>query len=416
MNKKLKKYLHARTTKGLWTLSKPERDNYKAAIIIPALAERNYLPETLASLATNPAEYQQQTLILIVINNRTDISDDQLQDNQQVLQWLKSNPFPDLNIAWVDASSSGLELPAKGGVGLARKIGFDLALVQLDWSQQPLLISLDADTLVDENYLSAIFEHFRTSQSGAATIPFRHRTAGDPQQEAAIRQYELYLRSYLFGLQQAGSPYAYHTIGSAFACRAEAYVAAGGMNRRSAAEDFYLLQQLEKTSGVEMLGGTVVRPSPRFSNRVPFGTGKAVQGQVEDDRQLFQFSSVAAFKVLQRWLALVGESLELPAETLIIKATELSPSLTQFILELNFPIVWSRMQKNHTNLPRRQNAFHCWFDALRSRQLLTRLDDDGDFRKSKLVAELLEWGGYSGVNRWEDQLSLLEQLQLVGKI
>jgi len=47
-------------------------------------------------------------------------------------------------------------------------------------------------------------------------------------------------------LQQAGSPYAYHTIGSAFACRAEAYIAAGGMNRRHAAEDFYFLQQLAK--------------------------------------------------------------------------------------------------------------------------------------------------------------------------
>jgi hypothetical protein len=52
------------------------------------------------------------------------------------------------------------------------------------------------------------------------------------------------------------------------ACRASAYVAAGGMNRRLAGEDFYFLQQVHKTSGVAALYGTTVHPSPRSSQRV----------------------------------------------------------------------------------------------------------------------------------------------------
>lgn len=415
MNKQLKKYLATRASSSPWKIEEINRTDYNVAIIIPALAERDNLPQTLTSLATNPAAYLQQTLILIVVNNRADSPADQFHDNQQTLQWLKSNPFPELAIARIDASSSGLELPAKEGVGLARKIGFDLVLSQLDWSRGSLLISLDADTLVEKNYLPAIFEHFKNSQRGAATLPFRHQSAENPQQETAIRRYELYLRSYLFGLQQAGSPYAYHTIGSAFVCRAEAYVAAGGMNRRRAAEDFYFLQQLAKTCGVEMLSGTVVRPSPRFSDRVPFGTGKTVQGQVEESRQLFQFSSAAAFKLLQRWLVLVGESLELSAAAVITAAADLSPGLQRFLVELNFSEVWCRLQNNHANLQRRLNAFDCWFDALRTRQLLTRIDADHEQSVEPLVAELLEWGGFSGVHRESEQLLLLEQLQQTEK-
>lgn len=412
-NKQLKKYLRSRTIASPWEIEGTDRQDYKAAVVVPALAERNSLSKTLASLATNPGEYLQQTLILIVVNNRADSSAEQLQDNQQTLLWLKSSPVAELNVAWIDASSPSLELPAKEGVGLARKIGFDHALSQLAWSQQPLLVSLDADTLVDEHYLPAIFTHFENSQCGGASLPFRHQEAEEPQQESAIRHYELYLRSYLFGLQQAGSPYAYHTIGSAFACRADAYIAAGGMNRRLAAEDFYFLQQLAKTSGVEILRGTVVRPSPRYSSRVPFGTGMAVQGQVESDLRLFQFSSAAGFSLLRQWLDLVTESLEQPGGYIFEQAAELSPVLELFLAELNFVAVWTRLRANHFDFPSRQRAFHGWFDGLRSRQLLSRLDAGRQQQGAGLVAELLAWGGYPEVTAEAEQLLLLEQLQYV---
>ncbi|SHJ07127.1 Glycosyltransferase like family 2 [Malonomonas rubra DSM 5091] len=411
LNKKLNKYLKTRATTSPWQLSGSETKNSKAAIIIPALAESNTLPKTLASLATNPPEQLQQTQIVIVINNRPTATDEEKSDNQATLRWLQDNPYPQLNLNWVDASSPGYEIPCKEGVGFARKIGFDLALQQLDWSREPLLISLDADTLVDRDYLPAISCHFASSKCGAAVLPFRHQAAEDPQQEAAIRQYELYLRSYLFGLQQAGSPYAYHSIGSAFACRADAYVAAGGMNRRQAAEDFYFLQQLAKTSGVEMLCGTVVGPSPRFSGRVPFGTGKAVQGQVEEGVASFCFSTAQAFQLLQQWVQLVENSLDKTAEQLLAATENISPVLHGFLQELKFAKSWSGLQNNHRTREQRLQAFHSWFDALRTRQLLTRLDAGRHQTTAQIVSELLEWGGYPGVTEESAQLVLLEELQ-----
>jgi hypothetical protein len=244
-------------------------------------------------------------------------------------------------------------------------------------------------------------------------LPFRHRPADDLRQEKAIRHYELYLRSYLFGLQQAGSPYAYHTIGSTFACRADAYLKAGGMNRRQAAEDFYFLQQLAKTTGVERLQGTLVQPSPRYSTRVPFGTGRAVQEQVDESRTLFQFSSVGAFSVLQSWLALIDNSLEAAAEVVLKNAEQLSPSLLLLLVELNFADIWEKLRANHPDLRRRRAAFHNWFDALRTRQLLSRIDAEEVRSPEELVEELLAWGGHTGITQKADQLGLLERLQQV---
>lgn len=411
MNRQLEKYLRTRGVQDRWALSGSERRDFRAVVVIPSLAEADFLPQTLNTLACNPTDLLRQTLILIVVNNREDASGEQRDDNCETLSWLRSHPLDRLNLAWIDACSPGLELPPKEGVGLARKIGFDLALCHLDWRKSPILVSLDADTLVDADYLPAIFRHFSGSPFGGAVLPFRHQAAEDRQQEQSIRRYELYLRSYLFGLSEAGSPYAYHTIGSAFACRGEAYVVAGGMNRRSAAEDFYFLQQLAKTSGVAMLKGTIVRPSPRCSTRVPFGTGRVVEAEAESGEQLYRFISVEAFSVLQDWLGLVEAHPDSSGRELFDGAERLSPRLSLFLDELDFIAVWERLCKNHKGLEQRKNAFHRWFDALRTRQMLGRVDSCHRRPAKEIVAELLSWGGLAASHDENGQLALLGKVQ-----
>ena len=406
----VQKYLSTRAILSPWQLVGSNRKNFSAAVIIPALDERETLPKTLASLSKNPPEYLKETLVIVVVNNRRGVSAEVFAENLATLDWLQSCPFTQLNLAWIDASSSGFELGEKEGVGLARKIGFDASLSLLDWQVDPVLISLDADTLVDLTYFPAIFSHFRQSRAGGTAIPFCHQFAEDEEQEKAIRQYELYLHSYTFGLQLAGSPYAYHTIGSAFACRATSYVKSGGMNRRCGGEDFYFLQQIAKVSGVDLLNGTVVRPSPRFSDRVAFGTGKAVEGQVVNGVELFDFVSVDSFKVLQSWLELPTVYIEKPAELMCEKAAELSVELNIFLAQLDFVDVWRKLQKNYSCPIRRLAAFHAWFDALRTRQLLTRFEKKRNIPTERIVADLLKWGGYCDMQKPDLQLGLLEQL------
>ena len=107
---------------------------------------------------------------------------------------------------------------------------------------------------------------------------FHHRTEDNNETiEKAIREYEGYLRYFEKSLKYTGFPYYYHTIGSAFAVTADAYVCAGGMGRQQGGEDFYFLHKIFPMGKVAVLDNVFVYPMARFSERVPFGTGPALQ-------------------------------------------------------------------------------------------------------------------------------------------
>jgi len=407
----LLKYLRKRPFNGSWTLEGHFRDDYDACIIIPALAEADNLPETLESLSKNPQEFLDRTLIVVVVNHRVDTILSLQRDNQKTLALLRQYPSNNLQLTWVNACTQGLELPDKQGVGLARKIGFDLALSHLNCQTNPFLISLDADTLVHPNYLPALYKHFLNSSQGGATIPFRHRVPYGQENEYAIRSYELYLRSYAYGLSLARSPYAYTSIGSAFACTAEAYIQAGGMNRRQAGEDFYFLQQVAKTTRISHVHGTMVFPSSRTSTRVPFGTGVAVSSQTEAGPPVFTFSEKSAFATLKEWLILATTHWQANPREVLDRACQIDPRLGFFLRKLNFEEVWSQLKSNHREKNQFINNFHCWFDGLRSRQLLTSLSKMERDNALVIVNELFRWGGMAEKQTESEQLITLEQLQ-----
>lgn len=368
-------------------------------------------------MAANPAETLQKFLVLVVVNQRTDAPAADKADNLATLKQLAgaTPPLSRLRLAWVDACSAGLEMPAKGGgVGLARRIGLDLALTRLDGkSGDPLLVCLDADTLVQPDYLPALLGHFTHSRSGAAVIPFVHRRGTSPEADRIITRYELFLRGYVLGLKLAGSPYAFHSVGSAMACRASAYAKIGGMNSRAAGEDFYFLQQLARTVGVEQLGGTVVRPSPRASHRVPFGTGRSVSRMQAGGEGEQLFYHPACFRVLAAWLALVAARPDADGRLLHARAGEISPALGEF-LELNrFGEIWEKLRRNYPAREALIKAFHGWFDGLKTMKLIHHLSA-GLFPRcgpGEALADLFTWEGLAPVSGMEEQLKALRRLQ-----
>ena len=60
---------------------------------------------------------------------------------------------------------------------------------------------------------------------------------------------------YVAGLAMAGSRYAHHSLGSTIAVHAKTYAAVRGYPKRSAGEDFYLLNKICKLAPVERLAG-----------------------------------------------------------------------------------------------------------------------------------------------------------------
>jgi len=249
-------------------------------VVIPCHDEPNVL-STLQSLhaATPPSCAVEVIWVLNAAATASpEIQAKHRQDAEQILAWQKAQK------PWFEVILLNVpDLPPKhAGVGLARRIGMDLAaerLLSLGAKTAPI-VCLDADCTVAENYFVALERHFyrEALTTPACSIAFAHPLQDGLSAElaAGILRYELYLRYYVQGLRYAQLPCAFHTIGSSMAVRAGVYRAQGGMNRRKAGEDFYFLHKLMPLGGFSQINRTCVYPAARVSERVPFGTGKAM--------------------------------------------------------------------------------------------------------------------------------------------
>jgi hypothetical protein len=390
----------------------------RGAVVIPSLAENELLFSTLRSLARNPKDILSRFLILVVVNHRQNASVSEKLNNRETLERFDAGDsfLEDLQLGWVDAASLGRELPTKtGGVGLARKIGLDLALTRLDYQQgSPLLISLDADTLCRPDYLPAIIRNFRHSKFSGAVIPFCHQQGNTPEEDRAIRRYELFLRTYVLGLARAGSPYAFHTVGSAMACTAAAYVRIGGMKPRAAGEDFYFLEHLAKLGGIAQVEGTVVYPSARASNRVPFGTGRSMSRLLAKEEGAVLFYQTQCFQILANWLDLVTQNAGIDGKAIQSKAEKISAHLVDYLNQIIFEVYWEKLRKNFHSPSLLLKGFHGWFDGLKTMKLIHHLSSGPFPRKEpeQVVPELLRWAGLEQVKGMNDQLQLLRKVEI----
>lgn len=406
----LERYLARRAITSPWRLEGDRAAPYLGCVVIPALAESPRLFSTLHSLAQNPAQWLCQFLVLVVVNQREDALQADKDDNRETLRRLRQESFP-LRLAWVDATGPGLELAAKGGgVGLARRIGLDLALPLV--KPEGMLVCLDADTLVEPGYLPALADHFESHREGGAVLPFCHQPGETPGEERAITVYELFLRHYVQGLEAAGSPYAFHCVGSAMACSVKAYLKMGGMSPRSAGEDFYFLQQLQRTSGISRVLGTQVHPAARSSHRVPFGTGKSIARILELGETAQTFYQVVCFRILAEWLALVEDQPAAAADRLLAKAGHIHPELAQYLKLARFPEVWERLGRHAGSEAGLRSHFHEWFDGLKTVRLMHHLS--GSYPRmtaERAVGDLLEWCRLPQLSGEREQLNLLRKLQ-----
>jgi hypothetical protein len=211
-----------------------------------------------------------------------------------------------IDVLVIDRARSGWRLPAREGVGLARRIGCDMALAlhQAGWIGSRWIHTTDADATLPAGYFAAARQAPDTSV--ALTYPFWHQTEGELG--AALSLYEISLRYYVLGLRWAGSPYAFHTIGSTLAVDAGAYAAVRGVPRRMAAEDFYMLAKLAKLGPVTRPAVAPIRLRQRKALRVPFGTAPATARIAEKlaRGQLFTLYHPHSFAALGCWLEAMG--------------------------------------------------------------------------------------------------------------
>ncbi|WP_420318537.1 glycosyltransferase [Ekhidna sp.] len=237
-------------------------------VVIPSFKEPDLIG-ALTSLADcgYPSE---KFLVLIILNESESASEDIRKANEQTMRELQGFKCDFTLLA------SQKKLPVKkAGVGLARKIGMDEAVRLFNKSgKDGAIICYDADCRCDENYLIEIQKAYSNPEVNSGIVFYEHQL--HRENHSAIVEYELYLRYYIDALRFAGFPNAHQTLGSCITVRKSMYEKVGGMNTRKAGEDFYFLNKTIPHGGFVEINSTTIRPSDRISDRVPFGTGKAV--------------------------------------------------------------------------------------------------------------------------------------------
>lgn len=245
-------------------------------IAIPAMNEGAFLHATLECLKRQSVGNYQ---IWICVNQPdtwwADPSKENIcRDNQSTLAFLLSLAWDKLHI--IDHSSPGKGWQGKAhGVGQARKVLMDaISRIALDTD---LIVSLDADTLFENDYLASLAAVFdRHPEAVALSNPYFHTLTGTENLDRAMLRYEIYMRHYAINLWRIRSPYSFTALGSAITLPVSAYRKIGGMTAKKSGEDFYLLQKLRKTGWIVNHNTSLVYPATRFSDRVFFGTGPAL--------------------------------------------------------------------------------------------------------------------------------------------
>ncbi len=273
-------------------------------ITIPAYKESR-LTDCLDSLfSCDPSERKSEVLVLI--NEPEGVEQDVYRCNLEAFReasdWIASHARKDLffHVTYVKNLSK-----KHFGAGLARKLVMDEAIRRFNTINQKdgIVLSLDADTKVARNYIKAVSEHFiKNPEASGCAIRFQHPVKGNEFSKeiyAAARNYEAHLNYYVEAVRSTGYPFVFHTIGSCFAVRASVYCAQGGMNKRQAGEDFYFIQKVAMQGNFTECNSTTVYPSPRPSDRVPFGTGPEIQKQLINPGQPFLTYAPVLFQHLK---------------------------------------------------------------------------------------------------------------------
>ncbi|MDA0978609.1 MAG: hypothetical protein O3B72_08630 [Proteobacteria bacterium] len=281
---------------------------------------------------------------------------------------------PDLLL--VDRCTPGREIPARQGVGLARKIGCDIlvSLREMGLLESRWIATTDADAILPADY----FSYSPASPEIAAIVhPFKHNPTTSAL-ETPVALYELHMLHYAAALRWAGSPYGYPTIGSTIRCSAEHCARVRGFPKRNTGEDFYLLNKLRKTGLVQPADVAPVIITGRLSDRVPIGTGQALGRIAAMEAPLtdFLFDHPGSFSSLKRLLSLLGDIAQGESDrTAEIEVLAQDPELGAFATSSG---LLARIRSAASRQPAgavMHKHLMDWFDALKTRQFIHWMRD-----------------------------------------
>ena len=373
----------------------PQQKNYSHTLVIPAFKEK---PDFIYSFINSKLVHQNVLMIIVINQPEYEISS---QDQQYLydqalsygrVAWENKN----LTLVSIHETNSSLlivdrfttPIEDKLGVGLARKIGADLAcylinknVILTDW-----LHSSDADAKLPDDYFSSLNIN-KSKQSVAACYNFSHKSE-DKVVEQANDIYEQALRYYVAGLTYANSTYNFFTIGSVLGFKADSYASVRGFPKRSAGEDFYLLNKLAKLGEIIWLENCVIKLEARMSDRVPFGTGPAVKHIVEltAQGQSYCYYHPIIFERLKALLSSFDNVYEYRHD-LSSWYQELPEGTQAALVEIGFGAFLDKQKS--TKITQFNKQLIVWFDAFKTLKFIHYLRDN-NYQNLPLTEAILQ--------------------------
>jgi len=359
-------------------------ETYSNCVVIPAYNEtKDFLQRFINSSLLNNS-----VLLILVINQPDSEIDSAMQKNlynqcklSGTQLWKNRNLTliqirqTQSRILVVDNFNHSYSIKNHQGVGLARKIGADIACTLIDQGiiTSPWICSTDADAYLPDNYFS-VLENIPEKQA-AATYNFSHIENQDALSKATQR-YEQALRYYVCGLKWAGSAYAFHTIGSTLAFRYDYYALVRGFPKRAAGEDFYLLNKLAKLGSIWTITDATILIEPRLSDRVPFGTGPAVSAILQlPEINNYHYYDPQLFVELKHCLNAMGRLWE-EKKDFASWFDNLSKPVQFALVQLKFNKLTAHILKQVSDKQQCDRHVEQWFDGFRTLKFIHILRDD----------------------------------------
>lgn len=352
--------------------------------VIPCFKETSeFVTRYLKTFPVSP------TLLVLVINQPVSCTDYKLQEtlSLQVLSqgealWENENlKLMKVSQHWIlivdRYSQPRLRIPDKQGVGLARKIGADCACyciargdVGSNW-----IYSTDADAYLPASYFEITPN---MEQAAGMAFGFQHRTDVGGDVARATDLYEHKLHYYVAGLKFAGSKYAFHTIGSCLAFHEDSYQKVRGFPKKSAGEDFYLLNKLAKLGRI-IEHPAIISIDARVSDRVPFGTGPAVADILElfRNNQTYCVYAPECFLDLKYLLDQLRLLCEMPPSEISQWCSVLPTRMETYLEQSGFLSSYSAWRQQGVSQQQLHHQIHGWMDAFRTLKFIHFLRDNG---------------------------------------
>lgn len=346
-------------------------------VVIPVYKEKTVLPILLSLLHQKRTTCSVEVLFVFNASETDNETNKSINQNaKRELDEAIANSNANNSVSYYTCEFNNL--PKKhAGVGLARKIGMDEAVRRFEPTRTDgIIVNTDADCVVSDNYLSEIKNHFNTRKTDACSIHFEHPLNNQEQEiNSAIIQYELYLRYYVNMQRLIGFPWAFQTIGSAMAVRSSVYQKQGGMNKRKAGEDFYFLQKIIELGNFSELNSTTIYASARKSDRVPFGTGKAVKDIIESEEP-YGFYNPKSFKWLKEFYERILDFYKSDKDKIEQIQKVLEPEISNYLIENDWTGKIAQVNSFTTDFQSFKKRFFREFNAFQLMKYLHYMRDN----------------------------------------